>query len=64
MKLLFTFILFTGICFGQSDEDQSHTTALKNIDENDPLRVDELSQELIAIYSKKKFVLSPSFEKS
>ena len=52
MKLLFTFILFTGICFGQSDEEQSHKTTLKNIDENDPLRVDALSQELIAIYSQ------------
>ena len=52
MKLLFTFIVFAGVCFGQSNEGQAQKTALQNSAENDPLRVDGLSQELIALYSK------------
>jgi hypothetical protein len=52
MKLLFTFIVFAGVSFGQSNEGQAHKTALQNNAENDPLRVDGLSQELIGLYSK------------
>ena len=52
MKLLFTFIWLTGMCFGQSNEEQPHKTVLQNIGENDPLRVDELSQELIRLFSQ------------
>jgi len=52
MKLLVTFVLLTGVYFWQSNEEQLHETVLQNVPENFPPRVDELSQELIALYSK------------
>lgn len=47
MKLLFTFILISGVCFGQSHEEKAHKTA-----EIVLTRVDGLSQERIRLYSK------------
>lgn len=52
VKLFLIFLLLNGMSFWQSNGEHSNLTALPNIAENCPPRVDELSQELIALYSK------------
>ena len=61
-KLLIIFMVFSGISFGQSNLGKPYNTAIQLNGNNCLLRVDQLSQELIAIYSKTNSCYLPLLE--